>query len=352
MLFCTVLTSCVDQNYDLSKIKKDSIDLTREVAIEVNETTNSDIGSLLGLDDTVLSSDEDGNLIVPIENNEHHQTTVSKEEIESGIRMTIEGCFCLKASDVPEIIRRSTNSAAPFCIVVENPSDTDVDLYGEISNVDGISGFGPLNLRPGTNKIDMRNCPEVVPYLMNISKDATVSSFSVRGKSATKASASTNSDSRDEYVFDLSAYVPLMLDPGFETQFSISLDDLNITDVKEYLSDNQLDASSFTVNATIISEIPIAVDAILECTYKDGRKGTVTISQEIAAGTLGQPATSEIVLKSNLPSGLADVEDAVVIIKGRVPSEKFTEPVSLNQKQSFLITLNDIQVTIGASYEL
>lgn len=350
-LLCALLISCVDHEYDLSRIKKGSIQLTREVTIEVNETTNSSISSIFGLDDTVLYAEDDGNLIIPIENNIHHKTAVSNEEIVSGIRMSLEGRFCLKASAVPDIIKNSTNSAAPFFIVVDNPSGCDVDLFGEISNADGKSEFGPVALRPGINRIDMRNYTEAFPYLRNISKDVVVSSFSICGKTSTKASYFSESDTNNEYFFDLSAYVPLTLDPGFETQDSISLDELNITDITEYLSDNQLDASSFTINATIVSEVPIAIDATLECTYKDGNKGTVTVSPEIAAGTLKQPATSEVVITSNLPSGLADVDNAVVIIKGRVPSDKFKEPVSLNEKQSFQITLNDIEVTIGANYE-
>ena len=352
VLFCAVITSCVDQDFDLSKIKKDSVELTREVTVEVNETTDSTIGSLLGLDESVVTTDTEGNLIVPVENSKHVQTTVSKEDIESGAKMTIEGNFCLKLSDVPDIIRRSTNSAAPFFIVVDNPTGNDVDMFGEISNADGKTWFGPVVLRPGVNRIDMRNCAEAVPYLKNISKDVTVSSFSICGNTATKLAVAASAATQVEYTFDLSAYVPLQLDPGFETQVSISLDELNVADVKDYLSDNQLDATSFTINATIVSEVPLAIAATLECSYKDGSKGTVTISPEVAAGTLGQPATSEIVLKSNLPSGLADVDSAVVIIKGRVPSEKFTDPVSLNEKQSFRITLNDIEVTIGANYEL
>lgn len=346
---CAILTSCIDQNYDLSKIRKDSIDLTREVKVEVNQTTNSPVGSLLGFADGDLKTDADGNYVIGVENGKHLQTTVSNDELKSGMKMIIEGEFCLKETDVPQIMKNSAGYAVPFYIVVENPSQETVDFFGKISRGDRSSDFGPVQLAPGINNIDLRTCPEAVTFLKSIDNDVTVNTLSVCGKNATKSLAASETI---EYTFDVTATLPLSLEPGFEYETTVTLDDLNVTDIKKYLSDNQMDAKDFTVNGSVVSQVPMAVTAVLECIYNDGTPGTVTLNPEVAAGTVESPATTDITIKSDLSAGLSDVKEAVVRIHGRVPAEKFSDPVTLNANQNFQITLKDIDVKLGVNYEL
>lgn len=348
-LLASVFTSCINEDYDLTKINTEMTVLP-ELSVPVSkEIEGLGANTLMNLSGSSVKADSEGNFSISSAKSSMANMTLSAESLSNGV--TVNDTLHIAFNGVPSFLQSEdcafSLSNPQIRFSATNPSTSDLVIkarataYGEAivltrseatrsAEITAVIPAGAYNTTVFAESASIEGLFSPIPEYITIDEIEIISSEEVSAENV-------------KLSLQGSANVPLCFEAGSSVTVDYTIDtkSLGID-----LSGKNISTGDFKAACSVISTFPLDFDVEVSVA---GPATSVSLDKVIGGGSIDCPATTDLNANFSCEGNITDINKVTLHITA---TNKSGENVTLNDSMALSIAISELLLTDGITVSL